>query len=255
LPGSGTGALESLGLRLEDARRRLVESMGDPFEPQELDPAIPMATKLLLERALLSAIELEDEELAGEHVLVALTEKSDSFAWQLGEGELDPSPVRDALVAVTDGMLPVSKPPPPTPRREAKRIPRPPEPELAPSPAGHDPRRRRPWGSAVFEIPGRPWSPANGQYYIDRDGHPTGPQSHPRGRQGGARHRGQGGHPRSCRDPRGVPSAVLSAGVAGWRTAAHRSVARYLGLESTHARPVWRAWMERSTLDPPIVAM
>lgn len=76
--------------------------MGDPFEPQELDPAIPMATKLLLERALLSAIELEDEELAGEHVLVALTEKSDSFAWQLGEGELDPSPVRDALVAVTD---------------------------------------------------------------------------------------------------------------------------------------------------------
>lgn len=173
-PGRARAALESLGLGLEDARRRLVESMGDPFEPQELEPAIPMATKLLLERALLSAIELEDEELAGEHVLVALTEESDSFAWQLGEGELDPSAVRDALVAVTDGMLPVSKPPPPpTPPREAKRIPRPPEPELAPSPAGHDPRRRRPWGSAVFEIPGSPWSPANGQYYIDRDGHPV----------------------------------------------------------------------------------
>ena len=40
-------------------------------------------------------------------------------------------------------------------------------------PAGHDPRRRRPWGSAVFEIPGRPWSPANGQYTIDRDGYPV----------------------------------------------------------------------------------
>lgn len=47
--------------------------------------------------------------------------------------------------------------------------------DLAPSPAGHDPRRRKPWGSRVFvDADGRPIR--NGmalrQYLVDRDGHP-----------------------------------------------------------------------------------
>src|SRR5215210_3841608 len=101
-----------------------------------------------------------------------------------------------------------------------KAHPAPPEPELAPSPAGHDPRRRRPWGSGVFELPGRPWSPANGQYTIDRDGYPVlttdgRPVGHLEdGRKPRARPRGLS-HPRPDRGPRGIGSPVLSAGVEG----------------------------------------
>ena len=48
--------------------------------------------------------------------------------------------------------------------------------EQAPNPLGHDPRRRRPWGSRGFGVPlDRP--PKKGmlgrQYFIDRDGYPV----------------------------------------------------------------------------------
>jgi hypothetical protein len=50
--------------------------------------------------------------------------------------------------------------------------------ELAPTPAGKDPRRRMPWGSRVFVDPdGRPIKRADGhalrQYHLDRDGNPV----------------------------------------------------------------------------------
>ena len=76
-------------------------------------------------------------------------------------------------MAHTRGMLPASRPAAPEPRPHAsfQRIAREPPLELLKSPAGHDPRRRRPWGSRVFEIPERRWTPANGQYFVDRDGY------------------------------------------------------------------------------------
>lgn len=75
-------------------------------------------------------------------------------------------------MAHTDGMLPVPVPVArPHSWESAHWIPRPPELELATSPAGHDPRRRRPWFTRSFEIPGKPHSPANGQYSIGRDGY------------------------------------------------------------------------------------
>jgi hypothetical protein len=51
-----------------------------------------------------------------------------------------------------------------------------PELELTPTPDGKDPRRRRPWGSAVFaDAEGRTFREglALRQYFIDRDGNPV----------------------------------------------------------------------------------
>ena len=48
--------------------------------------------------------------------------------------------------------------------------------QLAPTPEGRDPRRRRPWGSAVFVgADGRTFRQgiALRQYFIDRDGNPV----------------------------------------------------------------------------------
>lgn len=175
-PGEAGAVLEALGLALEETRRSYVESMGDPFEPDDREPVIPPATHRALEQATLTALELEDEEVTGAHVLLALTHD-----W--GEGslpqlrtalpEVHATTLHERLMAETNGMMPASQPS--SPRLHSwesdTRVPRPPEPELALSPAGHDPRRRRPWGSRVFGIPGKPGSPANGQYTIDRDGY------------------------------------------------------------------------------------
>lgn len=56
------------------------------------------------------------------------------------------------------------------------RVPRPPEPELAPSPEGHDPRERKPWGSRPFYgASGTPLVKGFGmlQFFLDADGHPV----------------------------------------------------------------------------------
>lgn len=169
-PGEAQEVLESLGVALEDARRRYVQSMGDPFDPHDGELVIPPATHGVLEAATLAALELEDDEVTGTHLLLVLMR-----GWARHPRPLlavDITSLHERLMEQTDGMLPASRPSPPTlhPWESLKRIPRPPELDLAPSPAGHDPRQRRPWGSRVFVIPGKPWSPANGQYSIDRDG-------------------------------------------------------------------------------------
>lgn len=173
-PGEARVVLEPLGVVLEEARRRYVDSMGDPFDPSDREPVVPPRTHVVLEHATLAALELEDDEVTGIHVLLVLMRDWARHPIPLrSELELDPTAVQERLMEHTDGMLPASKPEPPSPHpwESLKRIPRPPDLELATSPAGHDPRRRRPWGSRVFVVPGKPWSPANGQYTIDRDGY------------------------------------------------------------------------------------
>lgn len=178
-PGAARQVLESLGADLEETRRLLVESMGDPFEAHGRALATAPATHLALDRARQKALELEDDEVTSEHVLLALAD-----TWWEGFASIllirrgiDAEAVRQRLIALSDGLTPA--PPvsaPPHWRRAAKRIPRPPEPELARSPAGHDPRRRRPWGSRLMcdaagsvIYDGR----APRQYRIDRDGYPV----------------------------------------------------------------------------------
>jgi hypothetical protein len=82
--------------------------------------------------------------------------------------------VRQRVLDATEGVAlaeaPPLEPPPPAEADLASTL------ELAPNPLGHDPRRRRPWGSRGFGVPlGRP--PKQGmlgrQYFIDRDGYPV----------------------------------------------------------------------------------
>ncbi len=92
---------------------------------------------------------------------------------------LDPAEECWRVIDVTEGM---AVPPPPAPqppldpeeaiRRVAPGL------ELAPTPDGKDPRRRMPWGSAVFvHADGKPIKRADGQalqqYFTDRDGNPV----------------------------------------------------------------------------------
>lgn len=164
-PGEAEAVLESIGLAVEGVRASYVESMGGLFEPNDREPVVPPAVHQALELALLWAFDLVDEEVTGTHVLLALTHHRPlrAAAWDVRAATL-----HERLMAETGGMMPVPKPVPPTPYpwESSKRIPRPPEPELAPSPAGHAPRRRRPWRSRVAEIPGS----AHEQHFVDRDG-------------------------------------------------------------------------------------
>jgi len=178
-PGLARAVLEWFGVTLEKIRNAWVESMGDPFDPSDKPFAVPPATYHVLERARLHASELEDDEVLSEHVLLALTDEGRSSSVQvLMEDEgVGAASARERLVAASDGMLPAPKPPAPRPWSEPspKRVPRPPEPELAPSPLGHDPRRRRPWGSGVFSTEdGETFKQgiALRQYRTDRDGYP-----------------------------------------------------------------------------------
>ena len=179
-PGFARAALESFGISLEEVRLAWVETMGDPFEPTDRPLAVPPATHHVLERARLHAIELEDDEVLSEHVLLALTDEwsGSSLGHLIEERGLDATGVRERLVSLSDGLFPAPKPSPPRtwPEPSPKRIPRPPEPELARSPLGHDPRRRRPWGPGVFSTPeGKSFKQgiALRQYRIDRDGYPV----------------------------------------------------------------------------------
>lgn len=179
-PGEAGAVLRSLGLALEEVRSRFVESMGDPYEPHDRELTIPPATQHALERATLAALELEDEEVTGAHMLLTLTRVWADRAMPLCAvlPELEAVTLHERLMAQTDGMMPAEQPPSRKPSRwvSTKRMARPPEVELALSPAGHDPRRRRPWGSRFFgvpvkQIPGKLWSPHDVQYPIDRDGY------------------------------------------------------------------------------------
>lgn len=179
-PGLARETLESFGVLLEGIRCAWVESMGDPFEASDRSLVIPPATNHVLERARLNATELEDDEVLGEHVLLALTDDwpGSAPAGLVAERGGDAASVRKRLVSASDGMLPAPDPPAPRwqPPVSPKRVPRPPEPELAPSPLGHDPRRRKPWGSGVFSTPeGKTFTKGHAllQYRIDRDGYPV----------------------------------------------------------------------------------
>jgi Clp amino terminal domain, pathogenicity island component len=174
-PGAARAVLESFGIRAELLRQAFVESMGDPYDTEPAEATLPPITQLLLERANLEAARLADAEVTSEHVLLAVSSVADgSFAiiWLTRRG-IDPDIVRRRVVEVTEGVALPAPTPPADPALEV-------DPAaalgLAPNPLGHDPRRRRPWGSMPFGVPeDRP--PRSGmlprQYLIDRDGYPV----------------------------------------------------------------------------------
>ncbi len=180
-PGASRQVLASFEVRLEQARDAFIESMGDPFDESPHEWAtVPLATQLLLERANLKAAELRDEEVTSQHVLLALIERwsEDGTPAYMAKPGLDRDALRQRVVAMTEETreVPDTPTPPQPPTTAERRIPRPPEPDLAMSPSGHDPRRRRPWGPAVFhDTEGLPVKQgiALGQYFVDRDGNPV----------------------------------------------------------------------------------
>ncbi len=180
-PGAARRVLRSFGVSLEEVRRAYVDSMGDPFEPSTEWPGTTVHDHALFERAILKAVELRDEEINSEHLLLALADdwgRSQPSAYLAGHG-LDAQTIRERVIAFTEEASPAKEPPAPQPASvppSAKRIVRPPEPEYAPAPNGRDPRRRRPWGSAVFhDAEGKPVTQgiALRQYLIDHDGNPV----------------------------------------------------------------------------------
>jgi hypothetical protein len=168
-PGAARPVLESFGIRAETFRQAFALSMGDPWETTPTHRTLSPATQLVLERANLEAARLADAEVASEHVLLALISR-DRFPtrWVARSGTTADA-VRQRVLDATEGVgLPEA--PPPADADLAYTL------DLAPNPLGHDPRRRRPWGSRGFGVP-LPRPPKKGmlgrQYFIDRDGYPV----------------------------------------------------------------------------------
>jgi hypothetical protein len=178
-PGAARAVLESFGVTAAPLRAAWVASMGDPYEPHHRGILFATGQQLVLERANLEALALADAEVASEHVLLALTTRQDrSFAasWLQRHG-VDAAALRQRVVDYTEGAelpepitLAVDEPTGPAELNLAPGL------ELALTPEGRDPRRRRPWGSAVFaDADGRTFQQglALRQYIIDRDGNPV----------------------------------------------------------------------------------
>jgi Clp amino terminal domain, pathogenicity island component len=178
-PGAAPAVLASFGVTAAPLREAFVASMGDPYEPHHGGITLPPAAQLLLERANLEAYALADAEVNSEHVLLALTGRWDGCfvtGWLERHG-VEAAAVRQRVVDLTEGAEPPTPAPLPVqePALPAEWDPAPGL-ELAPTPDGRDPRRRRPWGSAVFaDADGRTFRQgiALRQYFIDRDGHPV----------------------------------------------------------------------------------
>jgi predicted DNA-binding transcriptional regulator AlpA len=179
-PGAARQTLQSFGLSLDETRAAFVESLGDPFEPHERGQTLPPQTQLVLERANLKAVDLQDDEVTSEHVLLALADDWDRLMPFLSERGVDPGAIRNRVVGEAESIP--SSGDRNGPRDQdlgpvaPQRVSRPPDLELAPTPEGLDAHRRRPWGSAVFHNrAGKPvrQGVALCQYFIDRDGNPV----------------------------------------------------------------------------------
>ena len=178
-PGRAREVIESFGVVLPEARAALVDAMGDPFEPHDRGRVIPPATQLIVERANLQAVLLQDEKVDSEHILLAIADRWGALQLSrfLSAHGMDADGIRERILA------------PPRPRKATRRRAEAPSPrrqlaamaawselDLRPTPSGRDPLVRRPWGSAVFEdASGRPVrrGVALLQYFIDRDGNPV----------------------------------------------------------------------------------
>lgn len=174
-PGQARAVLRSLGITLERLRQALLAAGGDRYEPGLDMVWFHPDVRLLLERANLEAVLLNDSEVASEHLLLSMThrwDRSEGMHW-LQRCGIDGAAVRRRVMDLTEGV----------PLPEAAPLVEPaaePDPtaglDLAPTPDGKDPRRRRPWGSAVFtDADGLPLTQGRAmlQYYIDRDGNPV----------------------------------------------------------------------------------
>lgn len=172
----------SLGVSRDEVRSAVAASCGDPFEKPSCDfVKWTTESQLVFERANLKAYELEDAFLRSDHVLLALLDmwgRVPISRWFHERGMSDGT-IRTILITITeeysedDAEVPS---PAETHVSQPRRISRPPDPALRPSPEGFDPNARQPWASAIFcDSRGKPilQGKALRQYFVDRDGHPV----------------------------------------------------------------------------------
>lgn len=176
-PGAARAVLQSLGFDLPELREIFTASFGDPFEEYDGELTIAPVVRLGLGRASLAASGLRDEVATSEHVLLILFDKWTTgylSEWLRADG-LDEQTVRERILAATEEGTPgPARAIRPDRRRSVGVLPV--APELARSPAGHDPVRRKPWRAPPFRDPdGNPIVEGGllRQYFVDRDGYPV----------------------------------------------------------------------------------
>lgn len=185
-PGGAPRVLRSIEVNVEEARRVIVERRGDPYDAVPAAVRISRTTQLMIERANLWALRLCDEDVGSEHLLLAITDgwSQLELAKWLSDRGVAASFLRERTIELTDPTIPGVEPTiltshtfPAEPMANAPTQPSdPPRFQLARSPAGHDPWRRRPWGSHLLrDAQGQPVLQGRSvrQYFTDRDGYPV----------------------------------------------------------------------------------
>ena len=174
--GRGRGVLASFGLTIDDTRRAFADSMGDPFEPHRGGVTMSPAVDHIVSEAMEQARQMHAKEADSEHMLLALVGRWDRnpLSRMIAACGLGATEVRERMLAILEGRQHPPSGPSVTLRPWAHR--RRPDLDLAPSPDGHDPWRRRRWGALIFQDRhGRTFTSGSAisQYLIDRDGHPV----------------------------------------------------------------------------------
>jgi predicted DNA-binding transcriptional regulator AlpA len=166
-PGAAKRVLAFYNVPVTEAQDRYWAAWGDPFEPSGTRQTVTPRVHQVLERATLEAVQLQDEEVGSEHVLLAVLASgrwgSGPISSYLVARGVDAEVLRARILEVTEG----SGEDRPDPWDHLA---------LAASPAGHDPRRRQPWGSQMFvDTQGRPIRRGRWilQYFVDRDNYPV----------------------------------------------------------------------------------
>lgn len=174
--GRSREVLEWLGLEFGDVRQAFVDSMGDPYGRSGREPVLdPFGLFQSFDE-----LEFGGQAPDAEHVLLALTEQwgTRPLLALLDERGLGAGAVRAVTEAAIAGQdldaTGIARPDlGPWPRHDC-----PANLDLALSPLGHDPWRRRPWGSVLFAPDGgavrqRLGEAPPSQFRIDRDGYPV----------------------------------------------------------------------------------
>jgi ATP-dependent Clp protease ATP-binding subunit ClpC len=127
-PGIASEALDSLGVRYDRLRARVLEVEGEGEEPSpEVIPLTPRARRAL-DRAAAEAAALGDAAVGPEHVLLALVDEGEGLAVRLlEERRADAARVRAAVAHLRedwsrDTLQPDPPEPPPGSRRAAPLV-------------------------------------------------------------------------------------------------------------------------------------
>jgi Clp amino terminal domain, pathogenicity island component len=106
-PGAAPRVLAFYNVPVAEAQDRYWAAWGDPFEPRGAGRTITPRVQLVLERATLEAVQLQDEEVGSEHVLLAILASgrwgSGPISSYLMARGVDAEVLRARILEVTEG--------------------------------------------------------------------------------------------------------------------------------------------------------